>query len=82
MVTAFISGIVKLLIGGYLLAIFVPISVRATWDKEVRNELFSYPHRRNEPLLMKVVYAAQLAVLLAFGGMIVYSGVMDLAKLF
>lgn len=70
----FISGIVKIGIGGFILAIFVPLAMRSIWDRKTRDSFLSSPHVRNPTVLHKAGFVILTVVLLVFAGWLVLSG--------
>lgn len=75
-----IEGIIKLAMGGFICVMFGPLLVRSLWDRRVRSEFLSSPHVRNPTPLHRVGFALLALALLAFGGMLIWSGGAKLLK--
>ena len=75
-----IEGIIKFAMGGFICAVFGPLLVRSLWDRRVRSEFLSSPHVRNPTPLHRMGFALLALTLLAFGGMLVWSGGAKLLK--
>lgn len=76
-----ISGVVKLLIGGFVIAVLGRIAWQSLWNREVRAEFFSLPNLRNPSLGHKIVYSIMTAAALYIAAMLVLSGFSHLAAL-
>jgi hypothetical protein len=76
--TDVIEGIAKLAVGGFICVIFGRMVVESMWDRKARAELLSSPRVRNPTLLHKIAFAVLSVALLAFGGLLAWSGASEI----
>ncbi len=69
--TNIVSGLVALVLGGYILLMFGNVVLQSFRDKRVRDDLLSDSHVRNSTLFHKLAFAGLAALLLVFAAWLV-----------